>query len=200
MRYIFRCILFALVPEVCVCTVQYLSIYLRLSILSIYLSMYLVCIYLYVPGPCRARGAFAGVCHVCVCVCVCVCVFVSFNCFVLDLFWVCTDRQVLSLDCSTGVCVGALGSESTMYTVNIIHEALEDGIHCGRLLEKFWMVCDEDWIVYLVAVNSKNNRLSLSLFTVNMIAIVTKPYRLSKQPLMVRTFQSESVVYWYSIQ
>ena len=131
----------------------------------------------------------------CVCVCVYVCLLI-----ILHLFWVFTARQVLSPYCSTGVRVGALGSESTMYTVNIIYETLEDGIHCGRLLGDFWMFCDEDWIVYLVAVNSKDNRLSLSLFTVNMIAIVTKPYRLSKQPLMVRTFQSESVVYWYSIQ
>ncbi len=37
------------------------------------------------------------------------------------------------------------------------------------------MVCDEDRIVYLVAFYSKSNRLSLSLFTVNMIAIVTDP-------------------------
>jgi hypothetical protein len=79
MRYIFICILFALVPEVCVCVQcdTYLSI-LDGHGLSIYLSMYLVCIYLYVPGPCRARGVCAGVCHVCVCVCVCVCVFELF--------------------------------------------------------------------------------------------------------------------------
>ena len=69
MRYIFICILFALVPEVCVCVQcdTYLSI-LDGHGLSIYLSMYLVCIYLYVPGPCRARGACAGVFHLCVCV------------------------------------------------------------------------------------------------------------------------------------
>jgi hypothetical protein len=88
------CILFALVPEACVC-VQcdiYLSI---LDSLSIYLSMYLVCIYLHVPGPCGARGACAGVWHVCVCVCVCVCV--SLNYFAL----------VLSLCYSTGVRVRA---------------------------------------------------------------------------------------------
>jgi hypothetical protein len=30
-------------------------------------------IYLYALGPCRARGACAGVCHVCVCVCVYYC-------------------------------------------------------------------------------------------------------------------------------
>ena len=57
-RYIFICILFSLgvwCVCVCVCVCVYLSIY--------------VCIYLYVLGPCRARGACAGVCHVCVCVC-----------------------------------------------------------------------------------------------------------------------------------
>jgi len=75
---------------VCVQCDTYLSI-LDGHGLSIYLSMYLVCIYLYVPGPCRARGVCAGVCHVCVCVCVCVCV--SLNYFAL----------VLSLCCSTGV-------------------------------------------------------------------------------------------------
>jgi hypothetical protein len=62
-----------------------------------------------------------------------------------------------------------------MYTVNIIHESLEDGIHCGRLLRNF------EWFVtriesFLVAFYSKSNRLSLSLFTVNMIAIVTQSY------------------------
>jgi hypothetical protein len=56
-----------------VCVRAQCDIYLSiLNDLSIYLSMYLVCISdLYVPGPCRARGACAGVCHVCVCVCVC---------------------------------------------------------------------------------------------------------------------------------
>jgi hypothetical protein len=60
---------------VCVCVCVQCDIYLSiLDGLSIYLSMYLVCISdLYVPGPCRARGACVGVCHVCVCVCVCVC-------------------------------------------------------------------------------------------------------------------------------
>jgi hypothetical protein len=72
--------------------------------------MYLVCIYLYVPGPCRVRGACTGVYHVCVCVCVCVCV--SFNYFAL----------VLSLCCSTGVRVGVLGSESTLYMVYFISD------------------------------------------------------------------------------
>ncbi len=41
----------------------------------------------------------------------CVCVCVSFTYFAL----------VLSLCCWTGVRYGALGSEFTMYTVNIIH-------------------------------------------------------------------------------
>ena len=45
---------------------------------------------------------------------------------------------VLSLCCSTGVRVGAFGSESTLYMVYFITvmETLEDGIHCGRLLEE----------------------------------------------------------------
>ena len=74
---------------VCVCVQCDMSMYLRLSI---YLPMYLSrCIFLYVPSPCRARGACGGVYHVCVCVRMCF--FVSFNCFAL----------VLSLYCSTGV-------------------------------------------------------------------------------------------------
>ena len=78
------------------------------------------------PGPCGARGACAGVCHVCVCVCVCVCV--SLNYFALDL----------SLSCSTGVRVGAFGIESTLYMLFLytVMETLEDGIHCGKLLEE----------------------------------------------------------------
>ena len=77
------------------------------------------------------------------------------------LFWVFADRQVFSS-------VGAFGSESTLYMVYFIYGNgnMEDGIHCGRLLEEIWVVCDEDRINYLVNSYSKSNRLSISIFTV----------------------------------
>jgi hypothetical protein len=48
--------------------------------LSTYLSIYL-CIYLYVLGPCRVRGACAGVCHLCVCVYYCMCLLIILHWF-----------------------------------------------------------------------------------------------------------------------
>jgi hypothetical protein len=39
------------------------------------------------------------------------------------------------------------------------------------------VVCDEDRIDYLVNFYSKSNRLSISIFTVIVIDLVTHPYR-----------------------
>ena len=76
MRYIFICILFALVPEVCVC-VQcdiYLSI---LDGLSIYLPTYpcisYVSIYMFLALVVPEVPVLESAMCVCVCVCVCVC-------------------------------------------------------------------------------------------------------------------------------
>jgi hypothetical protein len=68
--------------------------------------------------------------------------------------------------------VSLLCTWSILYTVM---ESLEDGIHCGRLLEEFGVVCDEDRIDYLVDFYSKSNRLSISIFTVIVIDIVAEP-------------------------
>ncbi len=54
-------------------------------------------------------------------------------------------------------------------------ETLEDGIHCGRLLEEIWVVCDEDRIDYLVNFYSKSNWWSISMFTVIVINLVEMP-------------------------
>ena len=58
-----------------------------------------------------------------------------------------------------------------VYTVNIIlsltHRRIES--ICGRLLEEFRVICDEDLIDYVVALYSKSKKLSLSIFAVNVI-------------------------------
>ncbi len=64
----------------------------------------------------------------------------------------------------------------TWSIVYAVMETLEDGIHCGRLLEEISVVCDEDRIDYLVIFYSKSNRLSISMFTVIVIDLVTHPY------------------------
>jgi len=74
--------------------------------------------------------------------------------------------------------VSLLCTWSILYTVM---QTLEDGIHCGRLLEENFLacckfppvVCDEDRIDYSVNFYSKSNRLSISIFTVILIGIVT---------------------------
>jgi hypothetical protein len=57
------------------------------------------------------------------------------------------------------------------------------GAHCtqktGGLAIK---VCDEDRIDYLVNFYSKSNRLSISIFTVIVIDLVTHPYPISTPP------------------
>jgi hypothetical protein len=107
---------------------------------------------------------------------------------ILRWFWVFAARQVfaselnyfalvLSLCCSTGVRVGAFGSESTLYMVYFIYGNGNIGgwNPLWRLLEEIWVVCDEDWIDYLVNFYSKSNRLSISIFTVIVIDLVAKP-------------------------
>ena len=93
---------------VCVCVCSAMSIYL--SILD-YLSSYLAIYHLYVSIYMFFDLAVPEVPVLESAMCVCVCVCVSFNYFAL----------VLSLCCWTGVGCGAVGSESTMYTVNVIH-------------------------------------------------------------------------------
>ena len=170
---------------VCVCAVRYLSIYLRQSIyIPIHVSrMYLsTCSWPLWCQRCLCWSLSCVCVRVCVCVCVCVCVFELFcagfesllldrcsrqSLIILRLFWVFDARQVFASDHSG---VSLLCTWSILYTVM---ETLEDGIHCGRLLEEIWMVCDEDRIDYLVNFYSKSNRLS-SIFTVIVIDLVAK--------------------------
>jgi hypothetical protein len=89
---------------------------------------------------------------------------------IFRLFWVFADRQVFASEHSG---VSLLCTWSILCTVM---ETLEDGIHCGRLLEEIWVVCDEDRINYLVNFYSKSNQSLISIFTVIVIDLVAMPY------------------------
>ena len=100
---------------------------------------------------------------------------------ILRLFWVFAARQVFASEHSG---VSLLCTWSILYTVM---ETLGDEIHCGRLLEEIWAICDEDRIDYLVNFYSKSNRLSISIFTVIVIDLVAHPSCGSHQELFTKS-------------